>query len=83
MNKFQYINQNLDRIKNDVRLGIVSTYCLCHFYAYSRYDYYRKQGYKKCQSVFFTSEDLKVSEQLVHRVRKDMEVEVESINNKL
>ena len=73
MNKFQYINSNLERIKKDVNMGIVSTYLLCHFYAYSRYDYYRRQGLKKGESTFFTSEDLKVSEQMIHRIRKEME----------
>ena len=76
MTKFQYINQNLDRFKNEVKLGFISTYWLSHYYAYSRYDYYRKQGFRKCQSVFYTSEDLRVSEQLIHRVRKDMEKEI-------
>jgi hypothetical protein len=76
MTRFQYINTNLERIKIDVRIGIVSTYILGHFTAYSRFDYYRRQGYNKSDSIFCACQDMNVSESCMNVIKKKMEEEI-------
>ncbi len=76
MTRFQYINKNIDKIKEEIKLGLISTTILNHFIIYSKYDYYRKLGNYVGFSVLFTSEDLKVDERTVFRVIKNMEEEI-------
>jgi hypothetical protein len=76
MNRYQYINQNIERIKKDVRLGLIPVSVLRHYEIYSRYDYYRKTGEKICCSVLFTSEDMTVNESWINKIRKSMEMPV-------
>ena len=76
MNRYQYINLNIERIKKEVKLGLIPVSILRHFEIYSRYDYYRKTGEKICCSVLFTSEDLTVSEIWINQIRKSMEIEI-------
>ena len=76
MNRYQYINQNIERIKKDVRLGLIPVSVLRHYEIYSRYDYYRKTGEKICCAVLFTSEDMTVNESWINKIRKSMESEV-------
>ena len=76
MTRFQYINTNLERIKIDVRIGIVSTYTLSHFAAYSRFDYYRKQGFNICDSISCACQDMNVSERCMYVIKKKMEEEI-------
>lgn len=76
MNKFQYINTNIDRIKKEVCMGLISTSVLNHYAIYSRYDYYRKLGNYVGVSVLFTSETCNVSERCVFKVVKEMESEI-------
>jgi len=73
MTKFQYINTNIDRIKNEVRMGLISTSTLSHYTIYSRYDYFRKLGNYVCHSVLFAADNCRVSEPTVYRVIKEME----------
>jgi hypothetical protein len=76
MTKFEYINQNIETIKKEISLGLISTTVLSHFAIYSRYDYYRKLKNYVCVSIFFTSEDCKVSERLIYKIVKQMEENV-------
>jgi len=76
MTRFQYINTNIDNIKKEIKLGLISTTVLNHYFIYSRYDYYRKLKNYIGMSVLFTSEDCKVSEILVRKVIKNMENEI-------
>jgi hypothetical protein len=82
LNRYQYINQNIERIKREVRFGERPVSVLRHFEIYSRYDYYRKTGEKICDAVLFTGEDLTVNESWINKIRKSMEQEgYEVLNN--
>jgi hypothetical protein len=76
LNRYQYINQNIERIKREVKLGLIPVSILRHYEIYSRYDYYRKTGEKVCCAAMFTSEDLTVNEGWVHKIKKSMEKEI-------
>jgi len=76
MTRFQYINDNLDQVKTEVKMGLVSTTALSHYAIYSRYDYYRKLGNYVGFSVLFTADSCRVSESLVYKVIKEMEESV-------
>ncbi len=76
MTKFQYVNTNIDRIKKEVRMGIISTSVLSHYVIYSRYDYYRKLGNYVGVSVLYTSDTCSISERCVFKIIKDMETEI-------
>jgi hypothetical protein len=73
MTKFAYINSNLERIKKEIRMGLISTTVLAHYVIYSRYDYYRKLGNYVGLSVLFASDCCNVCEKTVQRVIKEME----------
>jgi hypothetical protein len=75
MTRFQYINKNIDHVKEEVKLGILPTSILNYYYIYSRFDYYRKLGNYVCFAVLFTSDSCKVSESTVYRAIKNMEIE--------
>jgi hypothetical protein len=76
MNKFNYINRNLARIKREVKIGLIPTTVLSHYAVYSRFDYYRRLGNYVGISVLFASDSCKVSERTVFKIVKDMEDEV-------
>jgi len=76
MNYFQHINDNLERIKTDVRLGIIPCSVMNHWHIYSRFDYYLRTGKRRCESIFFTAEDFSMSERTVHRIVLQMETEI-------
>lgn len=76
MTRFSYINQNIDRIKNETRMGIISTSIIRHYGIYARYDVYRQQGYSARQSAFYAGEDFKVEDRTVFRIIKNMEGEL-------
>jgi len=76
MNYFSYINENLERIKNDVRLGIIPCSVMNHWHIYSRFDYYLRTGKRRCESIFFTAEDFSMSERNVYYAIKQMETEI-------
>jgi hypothetical protein len=78
MNKFEYINKNLEFIRNQIKAGLVSTFALSHLEVYKIYTNYLNKGFKKGESTKLTAKDLKVSMHFIQRVRKDMESEVES-----
>jgi hypothetical protein len=76
MTRFQYININLDNIKKEVKMGLISTTVLHHYAIYSRYNYYRKLENYVGMAVLFTSEDCNISEILVRKVIREMEGEI-------
>jgi hypothetical protein len=75
MTKFNYINDNLQRIKYEVTKGIIPVTVLSHYSIYSRYDYYRKLGNYVGISVQNVAEDYKVSCILVYKIIREMEAE--------
>jgi hypothetical protein len=76
MTFFSYIGNDINRVKFDVKIGLIPCAILRHFQIYSRYDYYRKLENSVTVSVMLTSYDLSVSEITVYRVLKIMEREV-------
>lgn len=76
MNRFQYINDNIVQIKKDIYAGIFPLGLLKHYAIYSRFDYYKKLGNSVTDSVFFISQDFKVSERWIFKIIKNMESEI-------
>ena len=76
MTRFQYINKNIEQIKQETKMGWTSTTILNYYGIYSRYDHYRKRGNYVSLSAFYTSNDFGVSESLVYKSIKEMEAEV-------
>jgi hypothetical protein len=73
---FSYISSNIDRIKFDVKIGLIPCSLIKHFQIYSRYDYYRRLGNTVSTSVVYTGFDTKVQENCVYTVIKKMEAEI-------
>lgn len=76
MTLFAYIDKNIDRIKYDVRIGIVPCSLIKHYQIYSRYYYYRLSGKSVTLSVFYVSEDFETSERWVFELIRKMESEI-------
>jgi hypothetical protein len=78
MNKFEYINKNLEHIRICINFGISYTSVLSHFEAYKNYINFLNKGFKKAEATKLAAEELKVSMHFIQRIRKEMETEVES-----
>ena len=79
MNMFEYINKNLLRpegIIEQIKLGILPLSVRRHFEIYSKFDYYKKQGYNISKAIFYVSEDFKIAERSVYQIKKTMETEI-------
>ena len=76
MTLFIYISQNIDRIKFDMRIGLISCTVMKHWQVYSRYDYYRRLNNSKPESVYYVSEDFKTTCKNVYEIIKKMEEEI-------
>jgi hypothetical protein len=76
MTLFLYIGQNLERIRFDIRCGIISCAILKHYRVYSRYDYYKRLGNSTSDAVIYTCNDYQVSQRWVFTIIKKMEAEV-------
>lgn len=84
MTLFNYISTNIDRVKMEVKAGIIPCSMLSHWEVYSRFDLYKKMGNNTVVSVFYVSEEKRITEEMVYRIKRKMETEIhESINNKL
>lgn len=75
MTLFNYINENLDKVKVDVKNGLMPCSIISHFTIYSRFDYYRKLGNPCCDATIYVCNDFQVSESTVFRIIKKMESE--------
>ena len=76
MNLFGYINKNIERIKFDIRIGIIGCALLKHWQIYAKFDYYRKAGNKVSMSVDYCCDDFCISENSVYKIIKKMEAEL-------
>jgi len=76
MTLFAYISQNIDRIKFDVRHGIIPCTLLKHWQIYSRYDYYKRLGNCTCDAVIYVCNDFHVAQSWVYTIIKKMEASV-------
>lgn len=82
MKLFAYINTNIDRVKSEVKAGIMPCSILRHWEIYAKYDYYRKMGYTCMISVAYICDDFRgVKANTVFRIIRKMEAEIENINN--
>jgi hypothetical protein len=77
---FTYINENIQRVKIEIKAGIIPCSVLRYWEIYARYDIYKKMGNSETLARFQTSEYFNVSEMTICRVIKKMESDV-SINN--
>lgn len=76
MTLYQYINDNMDRVKKDVNLGLMPCSLLRHWEVYSRYDAYKKMNHSVVDSVLNASDDMRVSESNVFKIIRKMETKV-------
>jgi len=76
MTLFTYINQNIDRIKFDMRIGLISCAIMRHYQIYSRYDYYKRLGNSTCNAVIYCCNDFQVAQSWVYVIIKKMESEL-------
>jgi hypothetical protein len=76
LTKYEYINRNIDHIKLDVKLGIVSYTVIRHWEIYCRFDYYRKLNNPISDAAINAGDDFKISETQIFRIKKDMESEI-------
>jgi hypothetical protein len=76
MTKYDYIGNNMIFIKEGIMLGVISTSVLSHFRIYTQYLNYLSLGNSIGKSVFLISESNKVSEALIHKIKKAMEEEL-------
>jgi hypothetical protein len=76
MTLYDYINQNLTRIRHEATIGLIPCAVLRHWEIYSRYDAYKKTQRATCIAVLHTATDMCVSERFVFAIIKKMEREV-------
>jgi hypothetical protein len=76
MTLFSYINENIDHVKTDTRLGLISCSLLNHYSIYSRFDYYKKLGHSIRDAASCAAIDFNVTDNTVFIIKKKMEAEV-------
>jgi hypothetical protein len=76
LTKYDYIGNNMIFIKEGIMLGIISTCVLSHFRIYAQYLNYLALGYSVGNAVFTISENNKMSEDMVYKIKKAMEEEL-------
>jgi hypothetical protein len=76
MTRFEYINENIERIKFDVRIGLIPPSVLKHFAIYSRFDYYKRVGNKYSDAIICVQGDYAVSEQWLCMIVRNMEAQI-------
>lgn len=82
MTLFAYINTNIDRVKSEIKAGIMPCSILRHWEIYAKYDTYKKMGYTCMISVVYVCDDFKnVNIRTVFRIIKKMEATIESTDN--
>jgi len=76
MKLYTYINTNIDRIKTEIKIGLMPSSILRHWEIYSRFDYYRRTGNNVRSSVACTASDMRSCERSVLLIKKRMESEI-------
>jgi len=76
MTLFYYISHNLENIKLEARVGLISCSVLRHFQIYSRYDYYKRLGNTTTNAIIYCCEDFKIEQRAVYYIVKRMESEI-------
>lgn len=76
MKIIEYIDNDIDRIKTDVRIGLIPCGILRHYQIYRCYLSYRNVGFDSYGAISKTSLDMNVSDQWVYSIIKRMEKEI-------
>jgi hypothetical protein len=76
MTRFEYINSNIEKIKEFSKTGIASTAILKHWQIYARFDYYRKLGNSKEVSGIFVQDEFDITRRWFFIIKKSMENEI-------
>lgn len=76
MTLFQYISNNIDRIKQEIRIGLIPSSILKHWQVYSRYDYYRRLNNPVTIAALFAAGDCQIKERWVFEIIRKMECEI-------
>jgi hypothetical protein len=78
---FGYISENINRIKAEIKLGLMPCSLLRHWEIYGYYDILTKMGNSETTKRIDVCEKYRISEPTLCRIIKKMEVEFEGINN--
>lgn len=73
---YAYINTNIDRIRHEVRLGLIPCAVLRHWEIYSRFDALKKMGFGVCEAVLTSAADARMSESSIYKIIKRMETKI-------
>jgi len=76
MTRYSYINKNIERIKYEIKIGLISPTILKHWEIYSRFDYYIKAGNTISNAALFAGDDNNVDSSWVFKIKNQMESEV-------
>lgn len=76
MTLFFYINENIDRIKYEVKNGLIPCATIKHWYIYSRFDYYKKLGNSKENAVIYVCNEFQAARSWIFIIVKKMEREM-------
>lgn len=73
---FTYISQNIDRVKYEAKIGLISCNLLTQWTIYSRYDYWKKLNNSTPNAVIFIANEFQVTCDWVYKIIRKMETEV-------
>jgi hypothetical protein len=76
MTKYEYVSRNIVFVKEGIMLGIISTCVLSHFRVYSQFENYLAMGYSVTKAAFYVSENNKLSECMIFKIKREMESEI-------
>lgn len=82
MTLYNYLNNNIKRVKFEVENGIIPYSLIMYRNIYSRYDAYKKMGENTTLAILRIEEEFKVSQDTVYRIIRRMETQLnESTDN--
>jgi len=73
---YGYINQNIDRVKREVNMGLMPVSILRHWEIYSRYDLHRRMGSCVSEAVEHTAIDMGCCDSTVFKVVNKFEKQI-------
>lgn len=76
MNLYGYINQNINRVRYEVGLGLMPVSILRHWEIYSKYDAFKRMGFAVVDAVLNTGVEMRCCDSSVFKVIKKMETEI-------
>lgn len=79
MTLYAYINANSNRVRLEIRMGLIPCTIMRQWEIYSRYDIFRRAGMNVTQAVCNTSCEMRVGERYVYLTIKKMENNYEGI----